>query len=113
MSLTDWVREFEGAVTVADTEGVIVALNHRAEEMFAKDGGAALVGRSLFDCHPEHANETIRRLLAERASNAYTVEKRGERKLIYQAPWFRDGRFAGLLELSLDLPAKMPNIVRD
>lgn len=113
MDLTQWVDEFEGAVTVSDIEGTIVALNRRAAEMFAEDGGAALVGRSLFDCHPEHANETIRRLLHDRASNVYTVEKRGKRKLIYQAPWFRDGRFAGLLELTLDLPAEMRNIVRD
>lgn len=113
MSQTAWVDEFEGAITVCDTEGVIVALNRSAEQMFAEDGGAALVGRSLFDCHPEHANVTIRRLLVERTSNAYTVEKQGKRKLIYQAPWYRDGQFAGLLELSLDLPAELRNIVRD
>jgi hypothetical protein len=113
MDLTGWVEEFEGAITIADTDGVIVALNRRASEVFAKDGGTALVGKNLFDCHPDHANDTIRRLLAERSSNVYTVEKHGQRKLIYQAPWFRDGRFAGLLELTLDLPPAMRNIVRD
>ncbi|MBW2275862.1 MAG: PAS domain-containing protein [Deltaproteobacteria bacterium] len=113
MDLTRWVDEFEGAVTVCDTEGVILALNRRAEQMFVQDGGAALIGKSLFDCHPEHANDTIRRLLADRSSNVYTVEKRGVRKLIYQAPWYRDGEFSGLLELTFDLPTEMRNIVRD
>ena len=35
------------------------------------------------------------------------------RKLIYQAPWYRDGVHAGLVELSLELPADMPHFVRD
>jgi len=113
MSLTDWVDEFEGAVTVCDAAGVIVALNRRAAAMFAEDGGTALIGKSVLDCHPEHARETIRRQLVERESNVYTVDKRGRRKLIYQAPWYRDGRYAGLLELSLDLPQQMRNFVRD
>jgi PAS domain-containing protein len=112
MSLTDWVEEFEGAITICDEQGLIVALNNRACEMFAVDGGAALVGTSVLDCHPEPARVTIERLLAERATNVYTVEKRGQRKLIYQAPWFQGGEFCGLIELALDLPDQLPTKVR-
>jgi transcriptional regulator with PAS, ATPase and Fis domain len=113
MGPTDWVEEFEGAITVCDTAGSIVALNGSAQQMFAEDGGAALVGTNVLDCHPPAARATIERLLAERTSNVYLVEKRGERKLIYQAPWRVDGEFRGLLELSLDLPADLPVKVRD
>ena len=113
MGLTDWVQEFEGAVTVCDTAGLIVAMNRRAEQMFARDGGPALMGTNVLDCHPAQARATIERLLAERISNVYTVEKQGRRKLIYQAPWQVDGEFRGLLELSLDLPDELPVKVRD
>jgi len=45
--------------------------------------------------------------------NAYTIEKRGVRKLIYQAPWFRDGIVQGLVELSLEIPDAMPHFIRE
>ena len=46
-------------------------------------------------------------------TNAYTIEKAGVKKLIYQAPWFRaDGAFGGLVELSMVIPAEMPHFVR-
>ena len=34
------------------------------------------------------------------------------RKLIYQSPWYRDGAYAGFVELSLEIPAEMPHFVR-
>jgi hypothetical protein len=43
----------------------------------------------------------------------YTIEKNGVRKLIFQAPWFQDGKYAGLVELALEIPAEMPHFVRD
>jgi hypothetical protein len=51
-------------------------------------------------------------LFETRTPNVYTIEKDGRRKLIYQSPWFRDGEFAGFVELSLPLPDDMPNYVR-
>ena len=50
-----WVKEFDGAVTVCDREGVILEMNDRAAEVFAGDGGRALVGTNALDCHPERA----------------------------------------------------------
>jgi hypothetical protein len=91
MSLTDWVEEFEGAITICD---------------------AALVGTNVLDCHPQHARGTIERLLETGERNVYTIVKRGVRKLIYQAPWFRGGERAGILELSVVLPEGMPEHVR-
>ena len=52
-------------------------------------------------------------LIPRPRGNAYTIEKRGVRKRIYQAPRFRDGAFQGLVELSLEIPESMPHFVRD
>ena len=37
--------------------------------------------------------------MASRKPNVYTIEKGGRKKLIFQAPWFEGGAFAGLVEL--------------
>jgi PAS domain-containing protein len=108
-----WVRAFPGAITVCDAEGVILEMNERAVQTFENDGGRALVGRNLLDCHPEPSRSKVAALLASGQRNAYTIEKRGVKKLIYQAPWYRDGRFAGLVELSLEIPPEMPHFVRE
>ena len=34
------------------------------------------------------------------------------KKLIYQAPWYRDGAYAGFVELSLVVPFELPHFVR-
>jgi transcriptional regulator with PAS, ATPase and Fis domain len=108
-----WVEQFPGAITVVDWSGVILAMNDRAAATFADDGGRALVGKSIFDCHPEPARSKLREVLESRRSNVYTIEKRGVRKLIYQAPWYRHGQYAGLVELSLEIPEQVPHFVRD
>jgi len=32
--------------------------------------------------------------------------------LIYQSPWYQNGEFAGLVEISLEIPEQMPHFVR-
>ena len=108
-----WVAEFGGAVTVCDRQGVIVAMNAKAADSFAGDGGVALIGSNLLDCHPEPSRSLVADLLARPRVNAYTIEKRGVHKVIYQAPWFEAGACAGLVELSLEVPATMPHFVRE
>jgi len=108
-----WTDEFPGAVTVCDRNGVILEMNDRSAKAFEADGGRALVGQNLLDCHPEPARSKTADLLANPRVNAYTIEKRGVRKLIYQAPWFRDGVAQGLVELSLEIPEAMPHFVRE
>ncbi len=110
--MSTWTIEFPGAVTVCDRDGVITEMNDRSAKTFEADGGRALIGTNLLTCHPEPSRSTVADLLANPRVNAYTVEKRGVRKLIYQAPWFRDGVFQGLVELSLEIPESMPHFVR-
>jgi len=108
-----WTREFPGAITVCDAQGVILEMNDRAAEAFRDQGGEALVGSNLLDCHPEPSRTKVRQQLASPTTNVYTMEKKGVHKLIYQCPWYADGKYAGLLELSLDIPASLPHFVRD
>lgn len=108
-----WVRGVKVAITVTDADGTITEMNPRSIETFASDGGAALVGRSVFDCHPEPARTQTLALYAERRPNSYTIRKGGQRKIIHQLPWFEDGAFAGFVELSIPIPDELPHFDRD
>lgn len=108
----DWASEFPAAITVCDADGTILYLNERACRTFEHDGGAALVGRNALDCHPEPARTKMRTLLASGRRNAYTIEKNGVRKLIYQSPWYERGSYRGFVELSLEIQDPMPHFVR-
>ncbi len=108
----EWIKEFPAAITVCDADGIITEMNDKAIETFMADGGAELIGKNLFDYHPEHCNAIIRKMLATGEPHSYTIEKKGSRKLIHQQPWFKDGKVAGLVELSIVLPLEMPHHVR-
>ena len=47
------------AVVLCDLEHTIVYMNPAAKERYVKWGGAALVGKSLMDCHNEKSCEMI------------------------------------------------------
>ena len=100
------------AITICDKEGKIIDMNRRSIATYEKDGGKALIGKQLMDCHPERAKKFIVQLMSEGKTNAYTIEKEGLRKLIYQSPWYENGEFAGLVEMSVVLPETMPHYVR-
>ena len=107
----EWDVGMACAVTAADAEGVIRYMNRRAREQYKKHGD--LIGRSLFDCHGERAAGIIRRLLTEGGTNAYTIEKEGVRKMIYQTAVTDDeGRVTGIVEVSMVIPEKLPHYVR-
>jgi len=112
MELPAWLNGIDVAITVCDREGSIIYMNGQAMKTFAAGGGKALLGKKLWDCHPEAAREKIRRLMAAGASNSYTIEKNGVKKLIHQAPWHENGELAGLVEFSLVIPPALPHFVR-
>jgi len=113
MERQEWVREFSGAVTVCDHEGVILEMNDRACRMFKEQGGSSLVGTNLFDCHPEPARTRLRKIMEHRQRNIYTIEKKGKKKMIYQAPWYLDGQYRGFVEIVLEMPEDIPHFIRD
>jgi hypothetical protein len=51
-------------------------------------------------------------MLVKQQENIYTVEKEGKKKFIYQGPWYRDGVYTGIIELSFELPEEIKNILR-
>jgi len=107
-----WDLEVPVAITVCDPKGVILEMNDLSAANLKKYGGRALVGKSLYDCHPGPAGRKLARLMRSRRTNIYTVEKRGVKKIIIQAPWFRGGKFGGYVELGAVLPGKVPHFVR-
>jgi len=108
-----WFDEFSGALTICDKKGRIVYMNKKAAMVFKKDGGIKLIGSNLFDCHPEPARTKLAEMLKNRTANIYTIEKKGIKKLIYQSPWYEKGRYKGFIELSLEMPFKIPHFVRN
>jgi len=112
MAEHEWVEEFKGAVIVTDENGIILEMNERAVKNLEDDGGRALLGMNVLDCHPEPSKTKLKEIMAERRTNVYTIEKRGVKKLIFQTPWTRGGRYRGIVELSLEIPFEMPHFVR-
>jgi transcriptional regulator with PAS, ATPase and Fis domain len=108
-----WVKNFPSAITVCDPNGVVLEMNDKAAKSFQEDGGYDLIGKNLLDCHPEPSLTKLKQLLETQSQNVYTIEKNGIKKLIYQVPWFKDGRYSGFVELSLEIPFEMPHFVRD
>lgn len=108
--IPDWAKEMNCAVTVCNTEGIILYMNDKAKATFAKHGD--LIGKNLMDCHNDRSKDIIRDLLETGGSNAYTIEKEGLRKMIYQTAWRVDGKVAGLVEISMVIPSDMPHYIR-
>ena len=81
----EWADEMNCAVTVCDTQGIILYMNEKACRTFAGTGGV----------------------------NAYTIEKKGVRKMIYQTAWKREGVVCGLVEISMEIPGEMPHYIRE
>jgi len=108
-----WFDGLPCSVTVCDRDYTILYLNDRSAEVNASDGGKTLVGKNLLDCHPPDAARKLRKVMASRRPNVYTIEKKGARKVIFQAHWKRRGRPAGLVEITFELPSRMPHFVRD
>jgi transcriptional regulator with PAS, ATPase and Fis domain len=108
-----WVKEFPGTITVCDSAGIILEMNAKAVKNFRQEGGRKLIGTNLFDCHPETARTKLKRLMKKQQINVYTTEKKGVRKLVCQAPWYKAGKYRGFVELSVVIQGEIPNLVRD
>jgi hypothetical protein len=105
----DYFEEFPAAIEVCDRDGILLYINDRAEETVA---GRDQIGTNILDCHLEPALSKFKQMLESGQANIYTIEKAGQRKLIYQAPWYVDGVYAGFIEMALPIPDHMPHFVR-
>ena len=106
--MNNWADNTNCAVTVCDTEGVIIYQN---EQSVAVNGD--MRDKSMIPCHSDRSKAIIARLLAEGSTNAYTIEKKGIRKMIYQTAWrHEDGTVGGIIELTNPSTAEMPHYQR-
>lgn len=111
--MENWANELPFmAITVSNKEGEIIEMNDRSAMTFQKSGARELIGKKLMDCHNEKAQKMIKEMMASPKTNAYTIEKEGLKKLIYQTPWYKNGEFGGLVEFSIVLPNDMPHYIR-
>ncbi len=108
----DWFEQLPCSVTICDRDYTVLYLNERSAEVNAKDGGKALVGRNLLDCHPPEAQEKLRKVMASGRPNIYTIEKNGVKKMILQCHWRKAGKVGGLVEISFELPEQIPHFLR-
>lgn len=112
MQSFEWCEGVAAAIIVCDTKGIIITMNQQAIQNFEKEGGAALLGTNLYDCHPEPAKNKLRELMTKKTTNVYTIEKNGIKKLIYQTPWHHQNKCAGFVEFSFEIPLEMPHFIR-
>ena len=91
-------------VVICDLTHTIVYMNPAADVNYVKDGGHDLVGKSLLDCHNEHAQAVIKRIVAwfaeDTANNMiYTFRNEKSNKDVYMVA-LRDeeGKLIGYYE---------------
>ena len=108
----EWIEKLDGNIIVCDENANVIYMNERAIKSYEEDGGASIIGRKLMDCHNERSREKIKEIMTTHEKNVYTIEKKGKKKIIYQSPWFKDGVFRGIVEVSLEIPVEMPHYFR-
>jgi transcriptional regulator with PAS, ATPase and Fis domain len=104
----EWAEELNAAVTVCDTEGIIVYMNRYSIRQFKKRGGEKLLGENLLNCHPEPSKTKLKQMLAQHTEHMSIVEKEGVKTIFLQTPWRVDGLFRGIIEISFVLDPKLP-----
>lgn len=92
------------AVVICNLEHEIIYMNPTAAARYAKRGGAALVGKSLLDCHSAQSAEQIKKVVAWFAESQdhniiYTFRNEKENKDVYMvALRDEDGALIGYYE---------------
>ena len=110
---TNWYEELPFAVTVCDKAGKIIYMNKKSCATFEKYGAGNLIGENVLNCHPEPAKSMLAGMLIDESTNAYTIEKNGIKKMIYQTPWYENNEYMGYVELSLVIPMEMKHFKRN
>jgi transcriptional regulator with PAS, ATPase and Fis domain len=108
-----WFDDLPCSVIVCDRKFKILYMNQTAANAHKEDGGMALMGSNLLDCHPPKARKKLREEMSSAKPNVYTVERNGVKKQVYHGQWKKNGRIAGLVELVFEIPWDMPHHKRD
>ncbi len=108
-----WVEELPAEVVVCDTTGISLEMNAEAEKLFAEDGGRGLLGANVLDCHPEPSRSKLEGMLDKQTANAYFNTENGEKRFFFQSPWYKEGPYAGFVEISFEVPENIPHFIRE
>ncbi len=108
----NYISEIPVAITVSDNEGKIVYMNKKSKKVFENYGGGELIGKNIFDYHNQVSQKKINEMLMNKTTNAYTIEKNGIKKMIFQSAWFENNEVKGMIEFSFEIPFEMSNFIR-
>ena len=75
--------------------------------------GFDLIGHNAITCHKEPTQSKMRKIYKEQKFNFYSITLNGQKQMVYQAPYFIDGKFSRIVEMVLDLPENTPHLDRD
>jgi hypothetical protein len=108
-----WVSTYPAEIMVCDQAGTILEMSDVSVQIYRKEGGAELIGRNVFDHHQEPSKTQMMNVVKQKKHVIYTTERKGLKKLVSIAPWYRGDEYAGFALIVLDLPASIPNIIKD
>lgn len=82
------IDQDRAAVVICNLDHTIIYMNPAADENYKKSGGYKLVGSSLLNCHNEHSNEIIKKVVdwfkADKKNNLiYTFYNEKKNKDVY------------------------------
>jgi len=107
----EFFNNIDVAITICDKDFTIIYMNEKATKTFEQYG--FLIGKNLLDCHNNNSREILQKMMKNGEKNTYTILKNGIKKLIHQTPWYKDGKIAGLVEFSIEIPQDMKHFNRN
>jgi len=107
-----WVEELPMAITVCNSEGIILYMNRKACEIYSESGGKGLIGRNLLECHRGAVLDKLRNVFKSRTVNCYMIEKGESKKMVYQTPWYENDTYMGYIEFIMEIPDYIPKYKR-
>jgi len=65
----DWVNSFPAEIIVCEPDKTILEMNQKAIDLYQKGGGAALVGKNVFDHHQEPSRGIVKSLVSQQETS--------------------------------------------
>ena len=107
--MSDWIDEFPGMISVCDKDGKILVMNNKIADYFASTGGKDLIGSNIYDCHSPKSAAMIKQMISHPKTRVYTTEEDGQKELVIHAPWYQNGEFSGLVEITVQFEGEIPH----
>jgi hypothetical protein len=88
-------------------------MNAHGESLLAGDDGRDLLGTDVLGCHPQPALGKLEGMLEKQVANSYFNTENGEKRFFFQSPWYKEGQYAGFVEISFRVPEEIPHFIRE